>query len=176
MSKLTLSWTMHMKTDKQGFKDAFYKVVNTTDYRFGVDAGYYITIKGRIYSEMSFNIIKQKDNKMERLDGTMTEDANGLLLELHFCPSYNRFTFAITIFIISVGLCYAVAGIPFIYNLVEDYFLVGIGILLLPMCVFVYWLAQHIRRITAIGMKTGFIDDLKKIEKQIELSKQKEIQ
>jgi hypothetical protein len=171
MSKFALSWTMHMKTDKQGFKDAFNKVVNTRDYKFDLDFGYYTTISGRIYSEISFNIITQKDYKTERLDGTMSEDANGLLLELHFCPSYNRFTFGIMIFIISVILCYAVAGIPLVNDLVEDYFLIGIGTILLPMCVLVYWLAQRIRRITALGMKTGFIGVLNKIENQVELDK-----
>ena len=100
MNNVTLIWTMHMKTDKKGFSDAFYKVIEVSADKVIINewqARYF----GRIYSESAFKIRKQYEHGSEQLDGTMTEDANGLLLELELRPAYDSLWFAAGAFFIS---------------------------------------------------------------------------
>jgi hypothetical protein len=170
MFNVTLIWTMQMKTDKKSFSNAFYKVLEECADKVIISdwqSRYY----GRIYSESAFKIRKHYENVSEQLDGTMTEDANGLLLELHLKPVYSSLYFAILVFIISAMISFLIAYIPFINDLVPDYFIVIAAVLLLPVFPIVYWLGQKFRAITYQGLKAGFIDVLNEIEKEAERSK-----
>jgi hypothetical protein len=163
MSKVAHSWTMRMKTDKQRFEDAFYKVIKYRNSFLSLEHNAHY--EGRVYSELSFFISKQISyNKMDRIEGTMIEDAHGLLVELELHPSFNSARFYIATFIISVLACYGIGGL--ISDLIEDFFLLSIGIMLLPVFAGVLWLAQRVRRITDLGSKAIFIDMLADIEKQ----------
>jgi hypothetical protein len=141
----TLIWTMHMKTNKKGFSDAFYKVIEESADKVIISdwqSRYY----GRIYSESAFKIRKQYENASEQLDGTMTEDANGLLLELQLRPAYNSFWFATLVFIISAMISFLIAYIPFVNDLVSDYYFILIAIvILLPVYPIVFWLGLKFR-------------------------------
>ena len=170
MFNVTLIWTMRMNTDKKGFSDAFYKVIEESADKIIISdwqSRYY----GRIYSESAFKIRKQYENASEQLDGTMTEEANGLLLELHLKPAYSSLYFAILVFIISAMISFLIAYIPFVNELIPDYFIVIAAVLLLPVFPVVYWLGQKFRAISYLGLKAGFIDVLNKIEKEVEHSK-----
>lgn len=105
MSKFSRSWILNLKTDREGFKNAFFKVVKSRDYnvpRSGkIDLGFWVYVFqkynigedcwGSVYIE-SFNIHKLTSRGFEnRLDGKMKENANGLDLELHLPASYFEF-------------------------------------------------------------------------------------
>lgn len=163
MSKNVLSWTMHVKADKRRFEDALYKEIK---YRNSILSFEHKShYEGMVYSESEFFISKQESyNKVDRIDGTMIEDAQGLLVELELRPSFHRAKFYIATFVFSVLACYGIGGL--IYDLIMDFFLLSIGVMLLPVFLGVLWLAQKVRRITALGSKAIFIEMLAEIEKQ----------
>jgi hypothetical protein len=166
-----LIWTMHMNTDKQGFSDAFYKVIEKSADKVIINdwqARYY----GRIYSESAFKIRKQYEHASEQLEGTMTEDANGLLLKLHLQPGYSSLYFGILVFIISAMISFLIAYIPFINGLVSEYYFILIGIvIILPVYPIVFWLGLKFRAISNLGLKAGFVDVLNEIGKEVERNK-----
>lgn len=170
MSKVSLTWTMHLKTDKQGFRDAFYKVVNKKDNPFGFDSAKY-AITGTVYSDISFKIFMQRKGITIGLNGTMIEGANDLLLELKIPFLYNRLAFRIKVIVFSVLLCYGIGYIPFVYDLIQPFLLLAIGIMLLLIVPVVYRVANYFRMLTSLGWKAGFMDILNEIEKQVELTK-----
>jgi hypothetical protein len=170
MNNVTLIWTMRMNTDKKSFSDAFYKVIERSADRILINdwqARYY----GRIYSESDFKIRKQYENASEQVDGTMTEDANGLLLELQLIPAYSSLYFAILVFIISAMISFLIAYLPFVNDLMPDYFIVIAAVLLLPVFPIVFWLGLKFRAIRYLGIKADFIGVLNEIEKEVERGK-----
>ncbi|MCS3802018.1 hypothetical protein [Niastella sp. OAS944] len=163
MLKTTLSWTMHINTDKRRFEDALYKEIKYRNsfHSFEHSAHY----EGRMFSESSFFISKQESyNKVDRLNGKIIEDAEGLLVELELRPSFHRVGFYTATFVFSVLACYGIGGL--ISDLIQDFFLLSIGVMLLPVFLGILWLAQKVRRITDLGSKAIFIDMLADIEKQ----------
>ena len=167
----TLIWTMRMKTDKKGFSDAFYKVIEESADKVIIN-DWQTRYFGRIYSESDFKIRKQYEHSAEQLDGTMTEDANGLLLELQLRPAYDSFLYATLVFIISAMISFLIAYIPFVNDLLSDYYFILIAaVLLLPVFPIVFWLGLKFRAISYLGIKAGFIDVLNDIEKEVERNK-----
>lgn len=162
MFTITHSWTMHLKTDKRRFEDALYKEIKYRNGFFTLEHEAYY--QGRVYSESSFFISKKREYNIDRVDGTMIEDANGLLVTLELHPSFNCIRFYAATFVVSVLVCYGIGGL--IADLISDYFLLSIGLMLLPVFFGVLWLAKRVKRITDLGSKAIFSDMLIAIEKQ----------
>jgi hypothetical protein len=154
---------MHLNTDKRRFEDAFYKEIKYRNSFLSLEHNAHY--EGKVYSASSFFISKQiRYNKTDRVEGTMTEDANGLSVELVLRPSFNGVRFYAATFVVSVLACHGIGVL--ISDLIEDFFLLSIGVMLLPVFFIVLWLAQRVRRITDLGSKAIFIDMLADIEKQ----------
>jgi hypothetical protein len=138
MATFSRSWTQSLKTDREGFKSAFFKVVNSRDYniphshRIDYIFGIYVFRKyaigedcwGSVYTE-SFNIHKlTKRGYSKRLDGKMIEDTDGLKLELKLHAGYYELLVFIRGFFLAVFLCYffyylfyvPFGGRPFVVN------------------------------------------------------------
>jgi hypothetical protein len=165
-----------MKTDKQGFSDAFYKLVKPREYLDHNNVLYPYAnendYSGSIHTEV-FSIHKMtRDNNFERVDGKIIEKPNGVLLELCLCLEDDWLMTGFCTFVISVLICYGIGGIPFIYDLISDYFLIAIIIMVVPVFAILFWLSRYVTAMRAYGLKDEFIDVLNEIEKQVEPSKQ----
>jgi len=172
-----------MKTDKQGFKDAFFKVVNSKDYnvpRSGrIEFGFRVHVFrkynlgedcwGSVYTE-SFNIHKLTVRGYgKRLDGKMKEDANGLTLELLLRAGYYEFVrclrgslFAVFLFYFFYYLLYKpLFGQPF----VEHPYL-WLICFILPVMVAGCWVGYKVQQRFMDKLKRDFITVLNEIEKR----------
>jgi hypothetical protein len=91
---------MHLNTDKRRFEDAFYKEIKYRNSFLSLEHNAHY--EGKVYSASSFFISKQiRYNKTDRVEGTMTEDANGLSVELVLRPSFNGVRFYAATFVVS---------------------------------------------------------------------------
>lgn len=163
MSKDTLTWSMHLRTNKRRFEDALYKEIRYRNSFLSLEHNAYY--EGRVYSGASFFISRRTNyNKVDRIEGTMVEDAHGLLVELELRPSFNGGRFYVGTFVISVLACYGIGAL--ISDLIKDFFLLSIGVALLAVFPVILWLAQRVKRITNLGSKAIFIDMMADIEKQ----------
>lgn len=162
MFKVTHSWTMHLKTNKRRFEDALYKEIKYRNEFLSLEHSAYY--QGKVYSESSFFISKKRGYNIDRVEGTMIEDAQGLLVTLELHPSFNDIRFYAATFVVSVLVCYGIGAL--ISDLIRDYFLLSIGLMLLPVFIGVLWLAKRVKLITDLGSKAVFIDMLTDIEKQ----------
>lgn len=162
MFKVTHSWSMHLKTDKRRFEDALYKEIKYRNEFLTLEHNAYY--QGKVYSESSFFISKKRHYNIDRVEGTMIEDAHGLLVTLELHPSFNGIRFYAGTFVVSVLVCYGIGGL--LADLISDYFLLSIGLMLLPVFIGVLWLAKRVKRIVDLGSKAIFSDMLIDIEKR----------
>lgn len=171
MLKTTLCWTMHLNTDKRRFENAFYKMIRYENHPLSLESGAYY--RGKVNSESSFFLERSVNsdsiyNGYERLDGEIIEDANGLLLKLTLHPFIHPFPYYAKAVIASLLLCYFIGALTFVYDGTWKVFILGIGVMFLPVFFGVLWLMKMIRRVTDLGVKARFDDLLNDIQKETE--------
>jgi hypothetical protein len=169
MSKATLTWTMHLKTNKQRFEDAFYKLIKYENHLLSLESSVYY--RGKVNSGSSFFLEKKIDEaimvlRFDRLDGKIIEDGNGLLLTLTLHPCITPFAYYTKAAIFSMVLC--IGSTPFLYDILGAFFLLFIGVIFLPVFFGVLWLMKRIRRVTDLGLKARFDNLLLDIQKETE--------
>lgn len=162
---------MHINADKRRFEDAFYKMIKYENHPLSLESSVYY--QGKVYSNSSFFLEtrihdKSFHLKYDRLDGEIIEDANGLLLELTLHPYVNSFSYYAKAIVASLLLCYFIGTLTFGYDALWKGFVLGIGVMFLPMLFGVLWLMKRIKRITDLGIKARFNDVLIDIQKEAE--------
>lgn len=162
MAKFSRSWTQYMKADKQGFKDAFEKVVrankifwsasNTLFFEVGEDC------KGQV-NDGSFFIYRRRYNKGRiTVDGTIQENENGITLVLKMYSFVNSFLVALVAFFLSV-----IAWV----NFLELLGVLWLVIFCLPVYALFYWLVDKFVQWKLNSMQRYYIKVLNEIEKHV---------
>jgi len=172
MSKFSRSWTQHLKTDKQGFKKAFNKVIRKSKLfelkTYGLLGTNAIgeDCRGEVRGKSFFIYRKGRRWYYGRVEGDIKEEENGITLGLQFCSGVNYFRLTSLALLFSVMVYIPVLDLQVISNPTDSiWFLVFF--FYLPVYAVVFWLLYLWAQRQLNKQHSYFLLVLKEIEKHI---------
>jgi len=172
MAKFSRSWTMHLKTDKQGFKEAFNKVIPKSKFFELVTYGLLFTYAigedcwGAVYDKSFFIYRKGRRWYYNRVEGFITEEENGIMLRIRFRSGVNYFRLASLALLFSVMVYIPLLNLQVISNPTDSiWFLVFF--FYLPVYAAVFWLLYRWAQRQLNKQHSYYMLVLKEIEKHI---------